>query len=61
MLRITIAVLILSCVGCKHHQVRTESKFPPLEPPKADVKEEPKQKVVNITLLRVENFTIKAF
>ena len=56
----TTAVLILSLSGCKHLQKKTDN-FPPLEPPKAEVKEEPKQRVLNITLLRVENFTIKAF
>lgn len=61
MLRTTIAVLtLLSLSGCKHLQKKKDNS-PILLPPNGEVKEEPKQKVVNITILRVENFTIKAF
>lgn len=61
----TTAVLILSLSGCKHLQ-KKEKPFPPLVPPKVgsvEVKvEEPKQpKVINISLLPIQNLTIKAF
>lgn len=63
-LMITVA-LILSCSGCKHFQKR-ETPFPALVAPKVgsvEVKvEEPKQpKVINISLLPIQNLTIKAF
>lgn len=59
-LMITVA-LILSCSGCKHFQKR-ETPFPALVAPKLGSVEEPKQpKVINISLLPIQNLTIKAF
>jgi len=59
---IIVGLILLEASGCKHLQQKKEQQWPLLVPPaQAEVKEEKGQKTVNITLLKIDNFTIKAF
>jgi len=58
---ITVAVLVMCLSGCKHTQKRNDKHTHHLPIVNIEKKEEPKQKVINISLLPVQNLTIKAF
>lgn len=59
---IIVGLILLEASGCKHLEKKKEQPWPVLVPPvPVETKEEKGHKTVNITLLKIDNLTIKAW